>query len=171
MNMKYFFIFAILLAHVHMAFGQIDTIKSFWQNGRLSTEEYNVEGKGWGFMNVWYENGIKAENHIYRDGLLFSYNIEWYRNGNIKDEKIITGFDIVPEIDTNTGATISEVTYLSGRFISYRENGTKISDGHMIGGKKIGKWSYYDGEGKTLYEEWYENGEAVSKFDYRIMSK
>jgi antitoxin component YwqK of YwqJK toxin-antitoxin module len=166
MAMKQLFILMITLLFSAPSIGQVkDTIRERWPNGNMKNENYNIAGPGQGYMNIWYENGKPAANYHFNDGLKFSYNIDWYENGHIKEESIITGFDIVPDVDTNTGMIVREDTYLSGRFIKYYENGLKSSDGHVLLGKRAGKWSYYNEKGRLTKEEWYENGIVVSTND------
>ena len=92
---------------------------------KMIDENYNDNGTLEGERNVYYKNGLVAENAFYKNGKLDG-EAKWFSENDI----------LIKLSQYKDGE-------LDGKNINYDASGTKISEGNYISNQKKGLWKYY----------------------------
>ena len=133
----------------------------------------------------WHKNGRKKSEYLYKDGKKQGAWRQWYSSGQIKKEKIYAddklireasyGREITAEIlykdgqlfisrEYRDGIISVEKTYQSGKLIRTRwfyPDGRICEERRYKGGKKHGRWLYWDKNGELRSEVFYREGKLV----------
>jgi antitoxin component YwqK of YwqJK toxin-antitoxin module len=128
-------------------------IKSWFENGQISTEGYSYDMKYDGIVSDWDENGQLVEMAHYSKGILSGLYREWYSNGNSKTDCYYSSGKI------------------EGEYTSWIEDGSQDSEGTYLQGEKDGMWSEKSGRETGIYTQgkrigtWKILGSAVAPID------
>lgn len=115
---------------------------TWFENGKMRSEEYYNKGTMTGAWKVWYDNG-QLESDINFTTAKASY---YYKNGTKQSEGGIASGMI------NTG-----------KWIAYYENGKKNYEGnYTMTGDKDGVWTWYDETGKVTTVQTFSKGNLLS---------
>jgi antitoxin component YwqK of YwqJK toxin-antitoxin module len=88
---------------------------------------------------LYYENGKKQQEIIYRDGKILK-SILWYENGNLKQEMEYGG----------------DINIKNGSEIHYYDDGQKQSESHTVNGKRSGTSFTWDRQGNITSQITYD---------------
>ena len=158
-----------LLKVVVYELGMINGVyNEWWDNGAKKVEgQYAGNKKKGVWMN--YDPGRRSRYDFYRsDGLLVSYDFEYYANGQIKEEP-----------------SFNKDGVRDGEWIQYFESGKKKSEEvytnatpnglwttwHESTSKKISESTYVDGILEDEFQEWWENGDKKTEGQYLVNKK
>ena len=135
-----------------------DTIRRYYQNGKLKSEDNYRDGEPFGLWRTWYQNGqLKDEVNI-KNGKRDGFHLRWFENGQLQNE-----------INIKNGER-------NGLRRSWYENGQLASEANFKDGKNHGLrrgWyengqlssekSFKHGNSDGLDRTWYENGQLASE--------
>ena len=170
--------------------GKADGIWLRYSEGgnKIRQLEY-LKGRKHGTWIKWWENGEKKEEGLYfgnkkeeqwtyydldrrsrydffrSDGLLVSYDFEYYANGQLKEEPSFNK-DGVREDEWiqyfESGEKASERIYVDGiledEYREWWDNGEKKIEGQYAGNKKEGVWMNYDPGRRSRYDIFRSDG-------------
>jgi antitoxin component YwqK of YwqJK toxin-antitoxin module len=97
---------------------------------------------------MYYENGQKENEGIFKNGKREGFWTEWYENGQ---QKIVTNY--------KTRKNGKE----DGHWTGWYENGQKMEEGNFKNGKREGFWTYWDENGQKKLEKHYKDGEEEGR--------
>ncbi len=177
--------------------GKADGIWLRYSEGgnKIRQLEY-LKGRKHGTWIKWWENGEKKEEGLYfgnkkeeqwtyydldrrsrydffrSDGLLVSYDFEYYANGQLKEEPSFNK-DGVREDEWiqyfESGEKASERIYVDGiledEYREWWDNGEKKIEGQYAGNKKEGAWMNYDPGRRSRYD-FYRSDELFASYDF-----
>lgn len=105
--------------------------------------QLDVQGRRTGVWKKYYDNkNIRYEGQFFEGKEIGVFN--YFSEQNTKHPMLVKSF--------SEGSDIAKVSY-------FYEDGMLQSEGSMNGLNRIGKWTYYNTDGKTIVsEENYENG-------------
>lgn len=117
--------------------GKIEgSYKTYDELGRLVSDQYCKDGVPNGYIRTYFPGGqLKSEGNIQPDGDISGPSREYFENGNIKVESMVSGK--FPEISTQTkiysesGKLRTEMSSSNGEFVhsvTYDEQGRVTSD-------------------------------------------
>jgi antitoxin component YwqK of YwqJK toxin-antitoxin module len=135
-------------------------------------------------IRLYNESGKILKEDTYRDTNLNGSRILYYSNGNIKEKYNFNNLDVKVKKFTSyyhNGGLKSDIEYLDGALfgtcswyypsgnlmkikdyldetvyqIEYHENGSKKSEGSFDEDRLVGRWIFYDQNGKLFSEEVY----------------
>lgn len=122
----------------------------FYENGKLATKGWYINGKQDGLWEWWYENGNKKDEATINQGLYIEQRKHWFANGKLKLVEIIKGECIGECCD--------------GQIISYYENGQIKDESTILNGVRTGKYIYRYENGQAKKEEYFSEGLKEGKF-------
>jgi antitoxin component YwqK of YwqJK toxin-antitoxin module len=170
---------------------------SYYQNGRIKSRGYYINGKANGNWEYFYENGnLKMKGEL-KDNVSHGYwtyyyenggvNMEgevikdhregqwkfYYENGNIKSEGLYRKslkngpWKYYYEDSKPKGSAYFEDD--KGKFMEFYPDGTIKSKGEIANGKSNGLWKYYYEDGSLKSEGYEKNGqkEGMWKFYHK----
>lgn len=118
---------------------------TYYESGKLRSEEHHSNGKMVGNWKVFYENGVLESDINFVDGTATYY----HKNGQKHSE----------------GGMITGMVH-TGNWICYYDNGNKNYEGaYDNSGKKIGTWKWFNDKGVQTSEQVYDKGNLVSTKD------
>ncbi|QZT38205.1 hypothetical protein K5X82_04705 [Halosquirtibacter xylanolyticus] len=122
----------------------------FYYNGRTKHEGLFKGGKPNGIHNYYWNNGQMKAEETYEEGVLSGQIKEYYKDGRIRAESnVVNGI-------------------LDGPTVVYHNNGRTKAKGFYKGGKKEGKWSFFDASGKLLNSTTYQTVFPIHKGELEI---
>lgn len=116
----------------------------FYANGQLESMGREVHGKQEGICVAYHSNGMIADSASYHNGVPVGNNYSWYPNGSSKDSTA----HINDSLDVE---------------VSWFDDGTPASAGHVLNDKMHGKWQFFHPSGKLSAVEVYDHGKPISK--------
>ena len=105
------------------------------RDGSLYFQTNYKNGQINGLVTEWYDNGNKLSKTMFKNGFPNGPSIVWYENGNIKE--------------------ICNYSYrfgLNGPYKKFYKNGEIAISGNYRKGKRVGKFIFYNKEGKRISE-------------------
>jgi len=126
---------------------KIEVEKSYYPNGKLKSERSYKNGIPHGLHREWYENGILASEHVFKE-FVTEISRFWDEQGNLLIENnIVNGTGIEITWDP-VNELRSEVNWLNGkwtgRFRTYWSDGTICGDIYWIKNRKVSKKKYME---------------------------
>jgi hypothetical protein len=118
----------------------------FYRNGRIHTENREVEGQFHGRCRVWHRNGRLAEELRYHQGQLHGLSRQWDENGRLLGSfKMVHGTG-VQQYRHNNGQLQSEITTRNGKFHGrtrgWLRDGTLIKEDYLIANRDVARATY-----------------------------
>ncbi len=159
----------------------------YFANGTISSKGECINDKNAGLWTLWHENGQKESEGLYKNGFLDGRWQYWYDNGlpryTITHKLNIVEGEGVYWHDTGekkaqgnflngtkdgawkyyykNGDVSGEEFFQNGKLISateyYNDNIVK-SKGSYVDGKNSGVWTFWDTDGRVIWEGSYING-------------
>lgn len=163
----------------------------YYKNGKLSDQNYHLNGKTNGEVKIWYENGQIKEISNWKegiqDGMYQTYyetgqpkekvnwindkrdgkSEKWYENGQKAEEMffkvgIEDGALLQWHPNGNKKAVLKFISgQVDGKGITYFENGKMKAEGFYKDGKRNGMFMEYDKNGNIIKKIKYINGEPL----------
>jgi antitoxin component YwqK of YwqJK toxin-antitoxin module len=115
----------------------------YFDNGSKASESHYTQGLLNGMKLVWHENGEKRQEGFYQEGKLHGRSISRHRNGQMTEE-----------INYADGLE-------HGSYAFWTEGGQKIEEGSYLAGKRDGKLTIWTPDGDKEKEEAYLDGTLV----------
>lgn len=147
-----------------------DTLSGISENydyGTLKSVYYYNKGELNGPSKILYPDGTISEESFYINGELYSKNISYWQNGNIR---IITEYeeDTTVKMTTFTadGKKENEIDYTNknGKIVTLFNNGNEVHEYSMTNGILDGKYTVKNKAGKMITDCTYTNGSRNGKY-------
>lgn len=151
---------------VQFSNGKTMNAHSWKPNGDKCTDTTLSDGSG--SLSVYFDNGRKASESLYAQGLLDGMKVTWYDNGAKQQESFyqegkLHGRSISKH---RNGREIEETHYAdgvkNGSYILWTEKGERIEEGSYLAGKRDGKRTIWTPDGVKDREENYLDGQLVT---------
>ena len=115
----------------------------FYPNKNLKSEISYRDGKEEGMALRFHENGMMSDSSVYSNGHRKGVGLGWDQEGNQVDSSNFDGNG-------------------NGAVVRWYESGTVFYAGRIISDTiRVGRWTYYHTNGKTMAAEDYLNGKVV----------
>ena len=104
--------------------------RSYWDNGKLKSEQRYVDGKLDGLYKTWYENGQVFQDGQYAKGMMDGSWLIFYPDGQLASKAVYDKGTGKQTCYDNEGCIIMEVSYVDnlkhGKEIHYATDGTVV---------------------------------------------
>ena len=152
--------------------------KTWYEDGKIECED--IINDTLAISKCYYPNGlIKSEDSLDSESYVSGYKRKWHPNGKL-DYNMVIGRGIQKlEIfypngrHAGIGKYIDNPLYLIGDQFEYYDNGQMLMEEHYKettnwreARYRIGKWKYWNREGKLIKIEFYKNNELVKTKDF-----
>ena len=104
--------------------------RSYWDNGKLKSEQRFVDGKLDGPYKTWYDNGQVFQDGQYANGMMDGSWLIFYPDGQLASKALYDKGTGKQTCYDNDGCIIMEVSYVDnlkhGKEIHYATDGTVV---------------------------------------------
>ena len=124
--------------------GTYDSLKEWYENGRLKREIKFLDGRINGLYQSWHESGARHIRVNYLAGERDGHSYEWYENGQIKETS--TYKNGKPE----------------GEYLGWFFGGQKKFAARYVDGKIEGLFLEFTSDGEVVLQQYYKDGVLMS---------
>ncbi|MCB0430908.1 MAG: hypothetical protein H6585_08220 [Flavobacteriales bacterium] len=143
---------------------------SFYYAGDVWSVAHYEKGHMHGSYQLWYENGEKWFEGVFKEGKPYHVLMEYYQDGGRKMEIMRNG-DVEKTVAWyENGNTSYEMEFKSGlpqnKHVYWYANGNVKLESNFAEGLRDGIWSYYTSDGVLEKRENYEKDKLVLQENY-----
>lgn len=126
---------------------KVEVQKDYYPNDQIQSERSYKNGVPHGVHREWYENGILASEHIFKE-FVTKVSRFWDEDGNLLVENHIVNGTGIERTWDHTTKSWSEISWVNGkwtgRFRTYWSDGTVAGDIYWIRNRKVTKKKYME---------------------------
>jgi antitoxin component YwqK of YwqJK toxin-antitoxin module len=132
---------------------------SYYESGQLKKSNYYYGDKAHGQNYFYFESGKLMDDAQYKNGEYHGLVTKYYENGIIRFQDFrVDGVSDGNYLRNYASGKVEVNTFfvkgkLHGNYIDYYETGKNKSKGEYANDEKIGKWTYWNKDGKKTVEK------------------